>query len=175
MFGGRLVPWRSCPEWVPVREAAVRARLSRGVGLPVPLPDILGLAFRLPGPWDVLLSSSAAGVVPWFARSWRSARFSSVVRYRLAGHRFQLRARVLDGRPDRLPITVALSLGDGTPVARLVLDSIAPDDDTAFDPMLNRPGGLGMGPRWFARLRERAYDGSRTGRAGVGGQADHGV
>ncbi|MGX7828087.1 hypothetical protein ACTG9Q_23660 [Actinokineospora sp. 24-640] len=151
-------------------EAPVRARLSRGVGLRAPLPDILGLAFRLPGPWDVLLSSTAGGVVPWFARSWRTGRFSSVVRYRLDGHRFQLRARVVDGCPDRLPVTFALSLGDGTPVARLVLDAAAPDEDTAFDPMLNRPGDLGMGPRWFARLRERAYDGSRTGRAGGDGR-----
>jgi hypothetical protein len=34
----------------------------------------------------------------------------------------------------------------------------------AFDPMLNRPGGLEFAPDWLGRLRERAYAGSRAGR-----------
>src|SRR5689334_19989026 len=49
------VPWLD----EPARDEVV-ARISRGTGLPAPLPDLLGLAVRIPdGPVDLLLSTSA--------------------------------------------------------------------------------------------------------------------
>src|SRR3954447_10443893 len=53
------VPWLDQPE----RDEVV-VRLSRGFGVPAPLPDLIGLAVRIPGddgPVDLLLSSSGAG------------------------------------------------------------------------------------------------------------------
>src|SRR4051794_32427081 len=53
------VPWLD----LPATEAAV-VRLSRGAGLPAPLPDLLGLAIRIPAaraPIDLLLSTTGRG------------------------------------------------------------------------------------------------------------------
>ncbi|MGY2064350.1 phosphodiesterase [Blastococcus sp. SYSU DS0619] len=54
------VPWLD-----EVRSDRVVVRMSRGAGLPAPLPDVLGLAIRLPGdggsPVDLLLSTSGSG------------------------------------------------------------------------------------------------------------------
>ena len=60
---GSLPPW-GVP-WLdePAREDVV-VRLSRGAGLPAPLPDLLGLAVRVPGdddPVDLLLTSAGRG------------------------------------------------------------------------------------------------------------------
>ena len=55
------VPWLD-----EVATDRVVVRLSRGAGLPAPLPDVLGLAIRLGGdaaPVDLLLSSTGRG--PW--------------------------------------------------------------------------------------------------------------
>src|SRR5690606_32030839 len=49
----------------PAAQIAVTARVSRSIGLPLPLPDILGLAIRIPassGPADILLASTGFGV-----------------------------------------------------------------------------------------------------------------
>src|SRR5690349_21810855 len=67
VFDGRLergtgrtpfgVPWLDEPA-----EEQVVVRLSRGTGLPPALPDLLGLAVRMPdGPVDLLLTSAATG------------------------------------------------------------------------------------------------------------------
>src|SRR5918998_2822121 len=71
-------------------EAAV-VRLSRGTGLPSPLPDLLGLAVRLPGPdgpVDLLLSTTGrGGPAPRLPVPPRGARAAhcSIMGYRAAG------------------------------------------------------------------------------------------
>src|SRR4051794_17635044 len=54
--------------WIDERDAEVEdgvtARFSRGAGLPAVLPDVLGLALRVPaehGPADLLLSTTGLG------------------------------------------------------------------------------------------------------------------
>lgn len=62
--------------------------------------------------------------------------------------------------------------GDGwREAARLTLHTVLPGTEAnrvAFDPMTNHPPGLRMSPRWLSRMRERAYQGSRAGRASSG-------
>ena len=75
---------------MPPGHYAVTARLSRGVGLPIGVPDIRGIALRVSlrsVPWDLLLAtactSSRAVLIP--ARGWGSARYSSLTAYRRYG------------------------------------------------------------------------------------------
>src|SRR5215218_6630845 len=63
-------------------------RISRGAGLPAPLPDLLGLAIRLPGgaePVDLLLTTTGRGpltrLVP-LPRRDAGAVYSSIMAYR---------------------------------------------------------------------------------------------
>ena len=67
---------------------AVVARLSRGAGLPDPLPDLLGLAIRIPaqdGPVDLLLTTTGRGrltrLVPMVRRD-AATFYSSIMGYR---------------------------------------------------------------------------------------------
>ena len=173
----------------------VVARLSKGVGTPGGAPDILGLAVRIPtgeGPaasWDLALSSSGSGalsrMVPLPARRWGAARYGSIVPYRYGGRRVWLLAVPEDGHPPgpasltrlqrwigehplRFTLHTGLSAGGWREAARLTLHTVLPGteaDRVAFDPMTNRPPELRMSPRWLSRMRERAYQGSRAGRA----------
>lgn len=174
----------AAPDTVPIQ-----ARLSRGIGLPQPLPDVLGLAVRvqLPGgPWDLLLASSyvPARVVLAPARSWASARYSTLAGYRRARERSPFwffavpegrqpdhRAAIADLAPP-LSFAVFLARAGGRPVPAGVfqLERRVPRDDDAqpsFDPVLNRPQEVAMWPAWLATMRRAAYAGSRRGRGGA--------
>jgi hypothetical protein len=174
------VPWLTGP----VREPAV-ARLSRGAGLPLPLPDVLGLAVRLPAgdrPVDLLLSSAGGGrwtrylPVP---RVDAAARYSSIMGYRSPAGTLRL-AAVPEG-PAHLPsdpgpvaagapgtafrLLVARGAGEWVPFARLVLGAPAADGDpdVRFDAVRNPPPGLvADGP--MARFRAPSYAAAREGR-----------
>jgi hypothetical protein len=177
----------------------VTGRMSKGAGTAGARPDVLGLAFRLPGgpgydgPWDLALSSSGGNVVtrwlPLPARHWTTARYGSLVPYRWRGRLRWLCAVAAPGRPrvpsslrdlaDRLaggPIEFTLRMSTGTSgwqdVGHLVVrTAVAPEDGISFDPVLNRPPGVRMVPAVVERIRERAYSGSRRGR-GSGRDAD---
>ncbi|MGV0803944.1 phosphodiesterase, partial [Mycolicibacterium elephantis] len=67
----------------------VVGRVSKGGGLPGPLPDVAGVAWRMPPPqdlhgctpWDVLLASTLGGsrmVLSPIVR-WHGATFSSLM------------------------------------------------------------------------------------------------
>ncbi|MEU4445341.1 hypothetical protein AB0K14_22015 [Actinosynnema sp. NPDC050801] len=159
---------------LPVGETEVVGRLSKGVGTPGGLPDVLGLAFRLPGPWDVLLSTSFARVLPRPARRWTSARYGTISPFRWRGGLVWLAAvpdacRVGSAALDDLPAELGFTLevgGPWRPVGRLVVRPLDVDRDLpAFDPVRNRPPGLDLAPAALARARERAYRGSRRGRS----------
>ncbi|MGY1609899.1 phosphodiesterase [Geodermatophilus sp. SYSU D00700] len=175
------VPWLTGP----AREPAV-VRLSRGAGLPAPLPDLLGLAVRLPGgdrPVDLLLSTAGRGrwtrylPVP---RTDAAVPYSSFMGYRSAAGTLRL-AAVPDG-PVHVPsdpgpvrteapgtvfrLLVARGTGEWTPFARLVLGAPVgePDPDLRFDAVRNPPPGLlADGP--MARFRAPAYAAAREGRS----------
>ncbi|TYP87872.1 phosphodiesterase [Blastococcus xanthinilyticus] len=131
------VPWLDA-----VGTEQVLVRMSRGAGLPAPLPDVLGLAVRLTGddgsPVDLLLSSTGRGpltrLVP-VPRSDAAVPYSSIMAYRSAAGPVRVAA---------LPAT-ATAPSDPEPVARA-----AAAGGIAFD----LAAAIGTGEwRTFAHLR----------------------
>lgn len=104
-------PHASGIRWIdepPAAPAAVTARVSRGVGLPEPLPDIIGLALRFDGdagPADLELASTGFGVPSrfWLAlqRSPSRARLGTLLPYRGDHGPVLIAARTI--APDGLP------------------------------------------------------------------------
>ncbi|MBC7301022.1 MAG: phosphodiesterase [Nocardia sp.] len=188
--------FRATPEyepWFGAGDRAVIARLSKGLGSPVGMPDVLGLAFRVldrdQHPWDFALASTGRGTLGRFvitpARGWAGACFGSLLPYRFAtAPAVWLFAEPLD--PDDLPKTASLQQlhdhldhrvirfsltadGLGRPaetVGELDLRRAEPGEHRTdfFDPVLNRPADVAMIPSVVNRLRESAYTGSRRGR-----------
>jgi hypothetical protein len=166
------VPWLDEPG----RHPAV-VRLSRGAGLPPPLPDLLGLAVRLPGHdgerVELLFSTTGRGrlsrLVPVLRRHPATA-YCSIMGYRTDAGTLRLAAvgeRTADGNGDGLVFVLAAARGTGPwrPFARLTLGaSQEPSDpDVRFDAVLHPPPGMVPdGP--MARLRAPAYAMARTGR-----------
>ncbi|MGY1680695.1 phosphodiesterase [Geodermatophilus sp. SYSU D01176] len=174
-------------------EEAALVRLSRGAGLPAPLPDLLGLAVRLPGtpgaagPVDLLLSSTGRGrLTRWIpVPRWDAlAVHSSIMGYRTAAGPVFLAALPDPGagpvtaepgpvaaaaRAGRLAFTLAAARGAGEwqPFARLRLLAPVPevDPDLRFDAVRNPPPGLVPGGP-MARFRAPAYAAARQGRDG---------
>ena len=169
-------------------------RLSRGVGIREPWPDVLGLALRVldahgPGEdQDLLLVTSGEGpivrhlFVP--TTSFDGIRFSSVLPYRL-GDRvvlFGARGDDLDGRrllltdierdgttsPVRFTIDIATSRGAWEPVARLDIGtqlSRRTADDLRFNPA-NTGGGIRpIGV--LQAVRRLSYAASQAGRSSL--------
>ena len=166
-------------------------RLSRGAGLPQPLPDLLGLAVRLPGtadaegPVDLLLSTTGRGwLTRWVLAPRRDAgaTYSSLMGYRTVAGPVFLAALPDPGAPPvtaepgpiaaaaragRLAFTLAAARGLGAwqPFARLRLLAPVPevDPDLRFDAVRNPPPGLVPdGP--MARFRAPAYAAAQQGR-----------
>ena len=174
------VPWLAGP----AREAAV-VRLSRGGGLPAPLPDLLGLAVRVPDgdrPVDLLLSTTGSGRWTRFLpvpRADAATTYTSLMGYRCAAGTVRL-AAVPDG-PAALPsdpgpvaatapgtafrLLAARGAGAWVPFARLVLGQPADplDPDLHLDAVRNPPPGmLADGP--MARFRAPAYAAAQRAR-----------
>lgn len=166
------------------------ARLSRGAGLPAPLPDLLGLAVRVAGdggPIDLLLSTTGGGrltrLLPVLRRD-AAAVHSSIMGYRSDAGTLRLAAFPEAGqlpseprplvrevaRDDvRFTLAVARGIGPWQPFARLTLTAPLPslDPDVRFDAVQNPPPGLVPdGP--MARFRAPAYARARAARATPG-------
>jgi len=168
-------------------------RFSRGAGLPEPLPDILGVAFRVldaygPGAHqDFLLATSADAPVAHHAllpgRSFFERTFSSVLVYsigastRLVGAR--ARTSQTDGGDSGLrgvgrsaargelsyDVELASPLGRFEPVARLEIGAPLPVDDAERLAFNVWNAGGGIKPTGpFNGLRLPAYEGSQQGR-----------
>lgn len=162
-------------------------RLSRGVGLPARVPDLLGLAIRLPSaegaPVDLLLSTTGHGrlgrLVPVLRRD-TAAVYSSIMGYRSDAGTLRIAALPEDDAVPSEPapladeiaraglsfrLVAARGLGEWVPFGRLVLGETVPplDADVRFDAVLNPPPGLlPDGP--MARFRAPAYARARTAR-----------
>jgi hypothetical protein len=169
---GLGVPWLDAPA-----TDDVVVRLSRGAGLRAPLPDLLGVAVRVPGedgPVDLLLSSTAggplAGRVPFPALE-ASATYGSLMGYRCAAGTVRLALLPAGAglRAGGATLAAALGWGPWRPAGHLALGGPAgpPDPDVRFDSMLHPPPGLVPdGP--MARFREPAYAAARAGRSAAG-------
>ena len=90
-YTGSLDIWGGTGLHLPNGTHDVLVRFSRGIGLPEPLPDVLGLAIKIPATGsgyeqDLLLASSGSAIgtrhllVP--VRNFLSCSFSSVLPYR---------------------------------------------------------------------------------------------
>lgn len=149
-------------------EDDVLVRLSRAVGLPTALPDIHGLALRVPtagGYGDVLLASTGTGRVTRFvltaARRPGGRPMSSLLPYRTPS------GPVLLGASERGPgswrLAVATPRGPWQPFATLVVAEDGEDDSVSFDPVRNQVPGLEV-PGWVSRLRAPSYRAARRSR-----------
>ncbi|MEH3154508.1 MAG: hypothetical protein PGN29_03900 [Gordonia paraffinivorans] len=160
-------------------DASVTVRLSKGVGLPGGVPDILGVAIRLSvdggAPWDLLLASSTRRSVrlpvPVPVATWSRTTFSSLTPFSSGGAMWWIRAETLaDSHTADLPdgsVQIVLSHARGTSAFRsfaMVHTDTGVIADVDFDPVRNLPPGVAMAPRWLARVRGAAYDNSRAGR-----------
>ena len=150
-------------------------RFSKGAGLPGPLPDVYGLAVKIPDAWgrgadqDLLLVTSGDGPVGRYllrpATNGSSGRFSSVLPYDHAGRTLVFGAR-RDGASDIGPGAefVLETAGTTGPWRRLgTLTLGAPHaGDVSFDPWNTSPELVPSG--MLNALRRAAYEGSREGR-----------
>lgn len=109
------IAWVDAPP--PARRSPVVARLSRSIGLPAPLPDIIGLAVRVEtddGDADIEFASTGTSVPLRFAllphRRPSRARFGILLPYRGTHGPVLLRARTLGPPlPSGAPSSTALS------------------------------------------------------------------
>jgi hypothetical protein len=161
----------------------VLVRFSRGAGLPPALPDLLGLAVRVPGerPVDLLLSSTGRGRwsrrVPVLRRD-AATTYGSIMAYRSPGGPVWLSAdptggplptagdRLAAAAPGRV-VTLSAAVGRGPwqPFGAVTLGepSTPPDPELPFDAVQHAPPGLvADGP--LARFRRPAYAAARAAR-----------
>jgi hypothetical protein len=180
-------------EGLPMQSCDVIGRVSKAIGLPGALPDIAGLAWRIPPPqdlrscvpWDVLLASTVANsrIVLAPTRSWSKTTFSCLMPLRFHGDAWWVRARLvtkieelglsldtirnqIDSGAIDFDIDQAKGTGGFSPLARLSLRHLDPsNDDVAFDPVLHSDEDVRLVPGWLADFRRAAYRRSREGRA----------
>jgi hypothetical protein len=174
------IPWLDEPG-----EDKAVVRLSRGAGLPAALPDLLGLAVRVPGEdrVDLLLSSTGLGRLTRFVPALRrdaACGYSSIMGYRSDAGTIRLaalpertetpsepheQAADVAARPLRFTLAAAPGLRPWRPFARLTLTTPAEplDPDVRFDAVQHPPHGLvADGP--LARFRAPAYAAARRAR-----------
>jgi hypothetical protein len=161
------------------------ARLSRAVGLPGRIPDIMGLALALRGPaatrYDLLLASTGRGRLTRFVLTLRhdlnGAFYSSLLPYGSASGPVLLAAvpaqatgrevPEIPRRPSSLRLEfrmlAAAPRGGWQDYGLLRLtarEGVHPDPPVSFDPVLNPlPGLCYYAP--LTQLREPAYAGAR--------------
>ena len=161
------------PAGVPFLDAAgtdqVLVRESRAAGLPRPLPDVHGLAVRVPNPdgshGDVLFSTTGFG---WLTRFVLTPSFSTYGRpmttllpYDTAAGPVLLGVHaVAEGR---LEMVFAVREGEWRPFADLELGERLPEEDPSFDAVRNTLPGLAQYAA-VRRLREPSYSAARSSR-----------
>lgn len=172
------IAWVDAPP--PARRSPVVARLSRSIGLPAPLPDIIGLAVRVEtddGDADIEFASTGTSVPLRFAllphRRPSRARFGILLPYRGTHGPVLLRARTLgpplpsggaeldralEANPWRLGLFHATPLGPWHPFAVLTLRRASDQTDTRrFDAGRRLvPGARAYA--WVRAVRQPSYD-----------------
>lgn len=166
-------------------------RFSASVGLPAPLPDVLGLALRFAddaGTHDLLLATTGLGRIGRYLliprRDAAGSAYSCLMPYRAPDGTLVLIAAVPAGgrrqRPGdpRFTLLAATPRGPWHPFADLEVagwpgtedGGDAGDADVAFDPVRHPLPGLAVPPA-LAALREPSYAAARRGRSGHGGHS----
>jgi hypothetical protein len=152
-------------------EDQVLVRVSRAVGLPTGVPDVFGLALRVPtadGQYgDLLFATTGLGRLTRYtltpARSVRGRPLTTLLPYRTSAGPVLLSAV----SPEERTWTLSWAVGSGPwhSFAHLMLLAPAGTGDTelSFDPVRNSPPGLNS-YRWVTRLREPSYAGARRSR-----------
>jgi hypothetical protein len=152
------------------RARPVLVRFSRGAGLPDALPDVLGIAIRIPDadgagrPQDLMLSTGARApfarrlLVP--RRDYQAATYTSLISYEVAD-----RDLLVGALPQRGGFALATAAGNGTwtPFAQLTVGDVYDDGDgreIGFS-ITNDAGGFRIGGRWRA-ARAGAYSAARS-------------
>ncbi|MDQ4009022.1 MAG: hypothetical protein M3211_13080 [Actinomycetota bacterium] len=147
-------------------------RVSRAMGLPDGLPDIHGLALRVPRvsgrDGDLLFATTGRGRITRYtltpARAAQRRPLTTLLPYRTPTGPLLLAAFPRGG--GRFDLACAAPRGDWRVFAELTLgDDLLPDADPtiSFDPMLNTVPGLEP-YEWVRRLREGAYAEARRTR-----------
>lgn len=141
---------------LPIESAEVIGRVSKAIGIPGDLPDLIGLAWRMPAPartpdatpWDVLVASTGSGMRARFGlqptRSWTGTTLSTLMPLRYEDGWWWLKAEVqtemsrglsLDALVREIEdgeivfdIQQALGTGPFEPLARLTLSARIPTD-----------------------------------------------
>ncbi|WP_121253834.1 hypothetical protein [Nocardioides ferulae] len=159
------VPWL---DMAGIDEVVVRE--SRAIGLPGALPDIHGLAVRVPvgdgTSGDLLFASTGWGRVSRFvltaSREPGGRPMTTLLPYRTPAGPLLLGARLIGDQTVELSCSV--DQGDWRHFADLRLsDEDAGDPDVSFDPVRNQLPGLDQ-YRMVERLREPAYAQARASR-----------
>ena len=89
LASGRIERIAAHGEGLPVESADILARVSKAIGIPGGLPDLIGLAWRMPAPtpagtpWDILTASAGSGLLTRFAlrptTSWTGTTLSALM------------------------------------------------------------------------------------------------
>lgn len=150
---------------------SVTVRLSRSVGLPAPLPDVHGLALRIPladGHADLLLATTGQGRIgrfvfsPSFDRSARA--YTTLLPYRTPSGPLLLAAFPSDSDGLTFDLACASLQGAWRTFAHLEVGADQHEDPTvSFDPVLNTLPGLDP-YGWVASLRAGSYVAARRAR-----------
>lgn len=181
----------AAPDGVPPGEWPVVVRFSRGIGLPAPWPDLLGIGVRIDGaappggPVDLLMTTTGSGPLGRHVlrptRSFSSGRATSLLPYAGLHGRLLFAARILSpeivglddigraGAPHGPGVGLELSWsqngGDWLPFAGVHVHlRLEPDEERALD-LDPFHAAAGLVPAGLVnRLRRPAYPGSREGR-----------
>lgn len=173
--GGSGVPWLD-----EAGDTEVTMRVSRATGLPRPLPDIHGLALRVPGaaldrdrPADLLFADTGDSTLRRFVLAPRrrpdAGPMTTLLPYRSARGPLVLRVvpgggtRYDDRVAARYALSYALGTGQWREVGHLVVGALLPEpvDRVRHDPVLNVLPGLSQ-YGYVARLREPSYRAARS-------------
>ena len=169
------VPWLDTPGTTPVT-----LRVSRATGLPRPLPDIHGLAVRVPGSAlgggddaDLLFASTGSSALTRFLlvprRHSGAGPLTTLLPLRTARGPLLLRLAPEGGLQEgvRAPASYALSYAMGTgrwrDVGQLVVGAMLPEhvDRVRHDPVLHLLPGTAQYAS-VVRLREPSYRAARS-------------
>jgi hypothetical protein len=160
------VPWIDEPG-----RSAGLARISKAIGTPGPLPDVYGLALRLPledgAQADILFATTGLGrltrfvLLPAVGAEQRS--YSTLLPYRTEAGPLLLAARPVDADSGSYDLSCASPGGRWRSFATMTLNGTASEASPSFDPVLNQLPGLEYYD-WAARVREGAYSAARRSR-----------
>lgn len=174
VVAGRLVRTGSAERsGVPWLDSAgddeVLLRFSRAIGLPHALPDIHGIAVRVPVEdhfGDLLLASTGLGRVTRFvltaSHDVGQRPLTTLLPYRGPHGPILIGARAVDGTAPAFDLLWSRGVGPWVQFARLTASEATGADPTiSFDPVRNPLPGLAFYP-WVRRLREPAYGAARA-------------